>query len=432
MSGNWSSLTTWNGGITLPTASDDVFTNTYTVIIDQNININSISNRASGSAVAGGVYISTNGISITASRSTAGIVSATSSPAFIITGSNIVYMSGSIQGADVLNGYGVRITNGGTLYITGSISSGAGPGGVTDNYGLLISTGSAFIQGNLQTSNNVGNGAGACVFINNGTASIVGNLYSATNHPPIAIGAGNAQVNFSGSAFILGTSTGNMQVQLRGANTGILNYTGPVIGNNNAGIGIGFGTMTINITGSVYSVGAATGITSTVATTINVNGPITANNSSPGISSTSTSGLVRVTGPLISSANGTNAVFSPRIQWISSSATYYDIQSETFNQDVILYDPAYPITYPTESNVRSGSLYGATNQFSGSMIVPATSSVRYGVTVDNVTGSATLTPQDIFDYAVSALTGSNTIGARLQNISTTQTTAATIAAFKGK
>jgi hypothetical protein len=52
--------------------------------------------------------------------------------------------------------------------------------------------------------------------------------------------------------------------------------------------------------------------------------------------------------------------------------------------------------------------------------------------VDNVTGSATLTPQDILTYAVSSLTGSNTIGARLQNIATVQTTAATIAAFKGK
>ena len=50
----------------------------------------------------------------------------------------------------------------------------------------------------------------------------------------------------------------------------------------------------------------------------------------------------------------------------------------------------------------------------------------------NVTGSATLTPHDVLNYAVSSLTGSNTIGARLQNISTTQTTAATIAAFKGK
>jgi predicted choloylglycine hydrolase len=52
--------------------------------------------------------------------------------------------------------------------------------------------------------------------------------------------------------------------------------------------------------------------------------------------------------------------------------------------------------------------------------------------VDNITGSATLTPQDILNYATQNLTGSNSIGARLKNIATVHTTAATIAAFKGK
>jgi hypothetical protein len=270
------------------------------------------------------------------------------------------------------------------------------------------------------------------VFINNGTASIVGDLYSATNHAPLAIGAGNAQVNFSGSAFIQGTSTGNMQVQMRAANNGVLNYNGPVIGNNNAGIGIGVGTMTFNITGSISTIGAAAGISSTVASTINVNGPITANNNSPGLSSTSTSATVRVTGPLIASQNNINPIFSPKIQLISTSTPTYTLETDTFPKDVIFYDTAFTSSLPTQTNVRSGSLYGGTNQFSGSMVVPSTGSVRYGVPVDNTTGSATLTPQDILDYAVSSLTGSNSIGARLQNIATVQTTAATIAAFKGK
>jgi hypothetical protein len=381
---------------------------------------------------ASGAFISTNNIQITASNPAFGVVSATSGPAFIITGSNTVYMSGSIQGGDVSSGNGVRITNGGTLYITGSISSGVGGGGVTDNYGLVISSGSAFIQGNLRTNGDAGSTAGACIAINNGTASIIGDLYSATNHPPIAIGAGNAQVNFSGSAFILGTSTGNMQVQLRGANTGTLNYTGPVIGNNNAGIGVGLGTMTVNITGSVSTIGAAAGISSTVASTINVNGPIIANNSAPGLSSTSTAATVRVTGPLISSQNNFIPVFSPKIQLISTSTPTYTLETDTFPKDVTFYDTSFTSSLPTQPDIRSGSLYGGSNEFSGSMVVPATSSVRYGVPVDNTTGSAILTPQDILTYVVPSLTGSNTIGARLQNIATVQTTAATIAAFKGK
>lgn len=428
-SGNWSNTAIWSGSL-IPTSSDDVFTNTYTVTIDQNININSISNRASGSAVAGGRYISTNGISITASRSAAAIVSATATAALTITGSDVVYISGSIQGGDVTNGYGVRITNGGTLYITGSISSGVAGGGSTGNYGLLISTGNAYIRGNLRTNGDAGNTAAACVAIANGTASIVGDLYSATNHPPIYILAGNANVNFSGSAYILGTSTNNMQINIAGANSGVLNYNGPVIGNNNTGIGFA-AAMTINITGSVSTRGTAAGIGSAVASTINVNGPIYANNSAPGLSSTSINATVRVTGPLISQ-NNYLAVYSPKIQLISNSTPYYEIQSDSFGRDVFFYDAAYTSSLPAQTDVRSGSLYGGSNEFSGSMIVPTTSSVRYGVPVDNTTGSATLTPQDIFDFATQNLTGSNTIGERLKNISTVQTTAATIAAFKGK
>jgi hypothetical protein len=390
-------------------------------------------------SIASGSFISTNNIQITTSTpiSTAfpgvsGIVSATTGPAFIITGSDTVYMSGSIQGGDVTSGNGVRITNGGTLYITGSISSGNAGGGSTGNSGLAILTGNAFIRGNLRTNGDTGNTGGACVAINNGTASISGDLYSATNHSPISIGAGNAQVNFSGSAFILGTSTFNMQISVAANNTGTINYTGPVIGNNNAGIGLGLGTMTVNITGSVSTIGAAAGISSTVASTININGPITANNSAPGISSTSTTATVRVTGPLISSQNNINPVFSPRIQLISNSTPTYTLEIDTFPREVTFYDVAFTSSLPTQSNVRSGSLYGGSAEFSGSMVIPSTSSVRYGVPVDNITGSATLTPQDILNYATQNLTGSNTIGARLKNIATVQTTAATIAAFKGK
>jgi hypothetical protein len=429
-SGNWSSLATWNGGTTFPTASDDVFANGFDVTIDQNINVSSISNRASGSAVAGGNYISTNGIYITASRATAGIVSANATAALIITGSHTVYISSSIQGGDVTNGYGVRITNGGTIYVTGSVSSGVAGGGSTGNYGILVTSGSAFILGNLRTNGDTGNTSGACVAIAAGTASIVGDLYTFTNGVPITMLTGIAQVNVTGNLIILGTSTNNMAVNING-NTGVLNFNGNLRGYNNAAITM-LSAATINITGSVFAGYTAVGISSAVASTINVIGPIYASNGYPGVSSTSTTATVRVSGPLICSANGTNAVYSPRIQILSGSTPYYTFESNDISKTITLYDQTYPVTLPDASNVRSGSLYGAMNQFSGSMIVPSTSSVRYGVPVDQTTGSATLTPQDILTYAVSSLTGSNTIGARLQNIATVQTTAATIAAFKGK
>jgi hypothetical protein len=189
-------------------------------------------------------------------------------------------------------------------------------------------------------------------------------------------------------------------------------------------------TCIVNVTGNCIAANS-NAVNSTSAVTLTINGNVYASNAFPSISSTSTSGTVIISGSLISQ-NNINPVFSPRIQLISTSTPTYTFQSDTFNKNITFYDVAFTSSLPAQTNVRSGSLYGGTNQFSGSMVVPSTGSVRYGVPVDNVTGSATLTPQDILTYAVSSLTGSNSIGARLQNIATVQTTAATIAAFKGK
>jgi hypothetical protein len=389
-------------------------------------------------SIASGSFISTNGIQISASA-TYGIESSGGTTpvglaCLIITGSDFVGITGNILGPNAgfsNNRHGVLITNGGTASIIGDIYGANAGGGSSGVFGLYVLTGTVFITGSLRTINNGGNTAGSPLRINNGTASISGTLISTSQNAPIFMGAGNAQVNFNGNVIITGTSNGNMQVGIESGQIGTLNYNGPVIGNNNAGIGVA-GNATINITGSISTLGAAAGIASTAASTINVNGPITANNSAPGLSSTSTAATVRVTGPLIASQNNINPIFSPKIQLISNSTPTYTLETDTFPKEVTFYDTAFTSSLPTQTNVRSGSLYGGTNQFSGSMIIPATGSVRYGVPVDNTTGSAILTPQDILTYAVSSLTGSNTIGARLQNIATVQTTAATIAAFKGK
>lgn len=432
ISGNWSSLATWNGGITLPTASDDCFANGFNVTIDQNINIRSISTQSSGSATGvAGTFISTNGIQITASAFP-GIVAGSGSNALTITGSHTVYISGSVQGGSLgaaTGRYGIFIPQTGTVYITGSISAGVAAGGVTGNAGIFCTSGSVFVRGNLRTNGDIGNTGGASIQITYGTASIVGDLFSSTNGLPILMSLGNAQVNVIGNMNILGTGPSLISLQNQ---AGVLNFTGIARGHNNAAILCAGGTPTVNVTGSLIAGYAAAGISSTVASTINVSGSIVASNGFPGISSTSTTATVHVTGPLISSANGTNAVFSPKIQLLSTSTPTYTLETDTFPREVTFYDAAYTSSLPAQINVRSGSLYGGSNEFSGSMVIPSTSSVRYGVPVDSVTGSAVLTPQDLFDFATQNLTGSNTIGERLKNISTIQTTAATIAAFKGK
>jgi hypothetical protein len=476
--GNWSNAAIWSGSL-IPTASDDVFANNQTVTVDQNIVVRSIQNLPTGSVVGNGTFISTNGISVTSSL---GIIAASGS-LFIVTGSDSVTFSSSFSttGLAVKTGSLVLRTTGtttiigditasgaansntilmdvpGTLVITGSfINNGATT--ATNAHGLFLITGSSCIisgsfNGTVGTSNFTNYNlriSGSCpVTI---TGSISGgrsqSVYNQLNPQTVNI-RGNCTVFFTG-----GTSTitiqhlaagsmnivGNLYANGAGAvvtNTGIgiLNVVGNLTsdqgGGNQPAVITNSSTGTVIVTGSVSTGTTTAAISSTTAGTIIVSGNVISNNSTPGISSTSTGGTVRVTGPLIS-RNNINPVYSPKIQLISTSTPTYTFQSDAFGKDVTFYDASYTSSLPAQTDVRSGSLYGGSNEFSGSMVVPSTASVRYGVPVDNTTGSATLTPQDIFDFSTQNLTGSNTIGERLKNISTVQTTAATIAAFKGK
>jgi hypothetical protein len=62
--------------------------------------------------------------------------------------------------------------------------------------------------------------------------------------------------------------------------------------------------------------------------------------------------------------------------------------------------------------------------------MPDPVTVKAGVAVDNTTGSAILTAQDMFGVLTQNIVSSGSIGVALENASTVQTMAATISAFK--
>ena len=376
-------------------------------------------------AIGSDSIISTDGISITASNPLYGVTAGGVSSALLVTGSHTVYLSGSVRGGAAGTIRGIQIVNNGNLYVTGSVTGGTLP---TLAYGIFNNAGRLEILGDIfGGANTTAHG----VAIANGTTIITGNLYASANAAPIVTIAGSGSLTITGSTIIT-TNAGQATAVYTNGGTGIVNILGNVQAHNVGGI-VMLGPCTIILTGSLTAGYTAVGISSTVASTINVTGPIFATNGYPGISSTSTTATVRVSGPLINAPNGTNAVYSPKIQLLSTSTPTYTIETDTFPKEVTFYDAAYTSSLPAQTNVRSASLYGGSNEFSGSMSVPSASNVRYGVPVDATTGSAAnIIPQDLFDYAVTSLTGSNTIGERLKNISTTQTMAATIAAFKGK
>jgi hypothetical protein len=81
-------------------------------------------------------------------------------------------------------------------------------------------------------------------------------------------------------------------------------------------------------------------------------------------------------------------------------------------------DASQSIAIPSINNVRLGTVYGG-GAYTGTLVVPTASAVSYGVAVDNTTGSAILSPTDLFN----AISGStNDMAVRLKNVSTIQTT----------
>jgi hypothetical protein len=263
--GLWSNPTTWNGG-TLPTASDDVYSNTFTVTIDQNVTVLSIRNTAGAPALVGGSFQTLlSGFTITATG--AGIISGVANIGTV--GLNAVGASTTIIGN-----------------VTGGISAG-------------------FFPVNIPLTSN------------NANLTVIGNVLAGASSTSYAINnlAGSNTINITGSI------TGAGAAALRNTVSGtIVNVTGNILGGNNtAAVGvIVVATSQVNVTGNVTAASGA-GI-STVNTTspITVIGTVTAAIAA-GVAST---GTVTLTSPCINSATA-NSVTAHSTRFFSGSNIIY-------------------------------------------------------------------------------------------------------------
>jgi hypothetical protein len=83
---------------------------------------------------------------------------------------------------------------------------------------------------------------------------------------------------------------------------------------------------------------------------------------------------------------------------------------------------------PSVSNVRFGVVYGV-GSFTGTMRVPAAINVRLGVDVDNTVGTGAVTADDVWNVLTSGLNTPGSIGDRLKNTSTVDSTGNQLAAL---
>jgi hypothetical protein len=366
--GNWSNTATWNTGsiLGIPTASDDAYSNNFTVTVDQNITVLSLRNGVSAPIAAGGTFALANGVTVTVTAAN-GLLAAVANLTRI-TGSDSATIIGNF-GSGNIAGPALLISQSANVTVTGSITGG-GNTGVT-----------------------------------------------AINH------ASSGTLNISGS--IRGGSGTNTH-GINSTSTGIVIVTGSVTGGTSTGAGINVtSTGTILVSGSVQAGTGNSGIDSSAASTIQIIGPISSSITSPGVSSTVASTNI-FTGPFYNTGNR-NAVFAPNIQLISGSTTTWVFDTETYAEQRTLYTQNWPGNFPSASNVRQGIVFGDTNQFTGTVAIPPTGSVLKGVPVDNVTGSASFNTQNVWGINTNSLTVTGSLGARLRNAATVAVTGNAIA-----
>jgi len=395
-SGSWSSSSIWNGG-TLPTSSDDVYANGFTVAIDQNVTVTSLRNSAQSPAVVGGGFTLNNGTTTTATNG-------------------------------FYNGSNVQL-------ITFSLSSSQSSSIIGNLYGGLVGGTSATV-------------GGVIAFNGSGTLNIIGNLYSGGQVSCEAL-----KINNNGTINITGNIDDNnspvLRVIIQINSTCTLNITGNIVNNTGAG-GTTINNVLINssanfimyITGNVLS-SISTCINSLGSSYMNIIGTIQSsrntitNGSNIAIISSNSSAINIFSGPFICSSYGTFPYACVRMNLIPSVSNYIEFRDETTNgalppgaiaPPTRMISPSAVADAPAASNVRFGVTYANGSQ-TGSCIIPNTASVAYGVAVDNTTGSALLSPSDVWNTLTSTLTVSGSIGERLKNVATVQTTAAQIAAF---
>jgi hypothetical protein len=366
--GNWSNTATWNGG-TLPTSTDDVYTNNFNVTIDQNVTVLSLRNTAGAPAVAGGIFILTNGITVNA------------------TGTGLVNNSGLTTLID----FQLNSPNSATINSTNMSGVGGNPGTINAIV-RLSGTGTLTVNSNWLVNGTVilinGNG----IFNLNGSG---GHVSTVTTQNGINITAVSATLNWVGNMTFVGTNSWAYISSNGGPVTSTINVIGNIKGSDSQA---GFGIITngiLNVTGNVSAAptsisGAA--ISGTSGSIVTVNGIMSSNTNR--VLAISSTGLTTISGQVICVNESAFPVQSTRLRLFNSLPIQVTFQTDAIGVNKTLYEPGTALGNPAVIDVRDGVTY-ASGALTGTLEVPPASSVAVGVPVDNTVGTAIISITDM-------------------------------------
>jgi uncharacterized membrane protein len=356
---------------------------------------------------AGGQFRYANGGDLTCTSSPAIVVGIASVPVLEMTlaSPNTGTFTGNILTlANTGNFFAIRHSSTGILNLNGNYSI----DGTTGRSMISVTlTGTLNIVGNLSSTNNAGNNINTLVMNTGGTINITGNCTGSTN------------VATSSSPVF--ASSGN--INITGNTTGV---TGPAVAL--------FGAVNYTQIGNVNGSTAQAAIFNlTSAATISVTGIITAGTGAPAIYSSFalTSGygsgtFVKVSGNVVNT-NNIMAIVAPRVTIDTNTASWLFQISTGGNRT--LYAAGVALGNPAITDVRLGTVYGASSELTGTLAMPIPATVLLGVLTDATTGTLLMTPADFWNYLISSGFTVDSIGDRLQNAATVSTTGGQIASY---
>ena len=449
------------GGSFSVTGSRNIVTSTMRAGSANCLNISGTSIVANiTGTVSGSVTNNTNCISITGLSNTININGSVragggvgSNAYGVLAGGtlNTVNITGSISGGSAGNNtWAVVISGIGTsLNVSGSVNGGTG-----GNSSGIVLDGTATGVTNIRVIGDIsGSVGGVGLTLNRGSsspyiASIVGTI-AAFNFAGIVTSGGTLSVlNITGSV-IASSIISQPGIEMSTTANLTLNISGSVVGSAQSGINTTGNFNTINVNGNVFAGFNTSGISSTANSTIIVSGSAIAATagsvgSSPAISNTGTGQVIVGTAvastinPAVNNTGATPVIYQAmtiatngRLPIVGAARlrqgnnNFFSCSLDTTGYKTLINVNNISNGLPAASDVRRGTTYNFGDGV-GTMAVPSASYVDTGVAVSNTSGTGVYTTASllstVWNTNVAALTGSNSVGERLRNISTVSST----------
>ena len=250
----------------------------------------------------------------------------------------------------------------------------------------------SFVVGNV--TGGAGSTASGVANSSSGTVTITGNV-TGGSASDLAVGVNNGS---TGTVTITGNVTGgsgNVSVGVNNGSTGTVTITGNVTGGSTNCTGVSNGsTGTVSITGNVTGGSGVTayGVQCSSTGTVSITGDITAggSNGCVGVYSVQNASCLLIGATQTANSHGTPAVLSLKPLIHASATLQHTYRVNNAGVSGVarsLYTGGVNLGQPVVANVRSGTVYGAASEYTGTLAVPSPTLVAIGVSTDNTVGS---------------------------------------------